>query len=356
MTDTMLDKVRKLLAKAEDPGCTPAEAAALNDKAAELIAKYGVDQALLAAATPEADPVGDRTISIYAPYALDKASLLGAVAHALRCRSVRIKHRTGSGNGYGMHLFGCASDLERTELLYTSLLVQASYGLAAAKVPPYEPLASFRRSWLAGFAQAVGARLRQAEQRASAEAATGSGPSMELVLADRGDRVARRVAEAYPRLGTAPPRRLIGSGAGDGYAAGQRADLGGVGGRTPLASPASAHAIMWSAEFGPAAGTDAAGPGAVVRRYATSTPPRTRLRRPSRAAVRWPTAALDNPRGWLITVACGAWRALRADQGPQRRGTGRNRSLRRPQRCPRTRLRSCYSCATHRVASRDPAP
>ena len=27
MTDTMLDKVRKLLAKAEDPGCTPEEAA-----------------------------------------------------------------------------------------------------------------------------------------------------------------------------------------------------------------------------------------------------------------------------------------------------------------------------------------
>ena len=26
MTDMMLDKVRKLLAKAEDPGCTPAEA------------------------------------------------------------------------------------------------------------------------------------------------------------------------------------------------------------------------------------------------------------------------------------------------------------------------------------------
>ena len=40
MADTMLEKVRKLLAKAEDPGCTPEEAAALNDKAAELIAKY----------------------------------------------------------------------------------------------------------------------------------------------------------------------------------------------------------------------------------------------------------------------------------------------------------------------------
>src|SRR5262245_20508652 len=109
MTDAMLDKVRKLLAKAEDPGCPPAEAEALNDKAAELIATYGVDRALLAAAAPGVDPVGDRTISIYPPYALDKASLLGTVAFALRCRSVRTQQRTSIGQVYGMHLFGCAS-------------------------------------------------------------------------------------------------------------------------------------------------------------------------------------------------------------------------------------------------------
>ena len=48
--DPLLARVRKLLAKAEDPGCTPAEAEALTDKAAQLIAKYGVDRAMLAAA------------------------------------------------------------------------------------------------------------------------------------------------------------------------------------------------------------------------------------------------------------------------------------------------------------------
>jgi hypothetical protein len=228
MADTMLEKVRKLLAKAEDPGCTPAEAAALNDKAAELIAKYGVDQALLARDSPGADPVGDRVIAVYAPYALDKAALLGTVAMALRCRSVRAKRPADNGYAYTMHLFGFASDLERTELLYTSLLVQASYGLAAAPIPVDEPPATFRRSWLAGFTQAVGARLREAERRASDAASTGSGPSMALVLADRTGAVDRRLAEAYPRLGMAPPRRLAGSGVHRGYAAGQRADLGGT--------------------------------------------------------------------------------------------------------------------------------
>lgn len=224
----MLEKVRKLLAKAEDPGCTPAEAAALNDKAAELIAKYGVDRALLAAAMPERDPVGDRIIPVPAPYALDKVGLLATVAAALRCRSVQRKQWDGARCAYTIHLFGCASDLERTELLFTSLLVQAAYGLSAAPVPEWETPASFRRSWLAGFTQAVGARLSQAEQRVTRDVGGATTTSMALVLADRGDRVARRLAEVYPRLRTAGPRRLQGSGIERGYAAGQRADLGGA--------------------------------------------------------------------------------------------------------------------------------
>jgi hypothetical protein len=223
----VLERVRKLLAKAEDAACPPAEAAALNDKAAELIAKYGVDRALLAAASPEIDPVGDRIVRLGPPYALDKATLLGAVASALRCRSVRRKEWHGGAYAYSMHLFGCESDLERTDLLFTSLLVQASYGLAAAQVPPWEAVATFRRSWLAGFTSAVRQRLSEAERRASTST-DAPGPSVALVLADRGDRVAQRLAEVYPRLGTAAPRRLMGSGGRDGYVAGQRADLGGA--------------------------------------------------------------------------------------------------------------------------------
>jgi hypothetical protein len=227
MTDSMLDRVRKLLAKAEDPACTPEEAAALNDKAAELIAKYGVDRALLAASAPESDPVGDRVVAVPAPYALDKTALLATVARAMRCRTVRRKEFGPGGSFYDMHLFGFASDLERTELLYTSLLVQAAYGMAAAHVPEWESVAAFRRSWLAGFTDAVGRRLSEAERRAAA-AASADGSSVALVLADRGLLVDRRVADAYPLLRSSPPRRLMGSGHAGGYAAGQRADLGTV--------------------------------------------------------------------------------------------------------------------------------
>ncbi len=219
MSEAMLSKVRKLLAQAEDPACTPAESAAFTAKATELIARYGVDRALLAARDPATDPVGDRVVEVVAPYARDKAGLLAAVADPLRCRCVRRRQ----GSGFAMHLFGFASDLERVDLLFTSLLVQAAHGLAGTPVPADEHPAAFRRSWLAGFAQVVGQRLRAAEAHAAADSGA---PSVALVLADRSDRVRRRLAEVYPRLRTAQPRRLAGTGFGSGAEAGHRADLG----------------------------------------------------------------------------------------------------------------------------------
>jgi hypothetical protein len=237
MSSLMLDKVRKLLAKAEDPACTAEEAAAFTDKAAELIAKYGVDRALLAARDPATDAVADRVVEIVPPYARDKVNLLTGVAAALRCRSVL---RQDGGRVLPVHMFGFGSDLERVELLFTSLLVQAAYGMAAAVAPAHENLAAFRRSWLTGFSGTVTYRLRETEQRAAAgprdEPVPGS--SVALVLADRSDRVRRRVAEVYPRLEPIGRRRLTGSGLRDGMAAGRRADLGGV--RVPSGGQARA--------------------------------------------------------------------------------------------------------------------
>ena len=212
--DPLLERVRKLLAKAEDPACTPAEAEAFTAKATELIAKYGVDQALLAVSAP--DPVGDRILTVDPPYARDKAALLAAVALAMRCRVVHLDRRGIDRS----HLFGHAADLERVELLFTSLLVQAAHGLAAAHVPGGEHPAAFRRSWLVGFTEAIRARLVRSER----SAATGT-PGAELVLADRSAQVERRRDEVYPRLAKLGPRRLRGSGRRQGYAVGSAANL-----------------------------------------------------------------------------------------------------------------------------------
>ncbi len=229
-THSILAKVRKLLALAEDPAATEHEAETYTAKATQLIADYGIDRALLACADPGSDPVGDRVVTLDAPYAADKADLLATVATRLRCRVVRRTDRTNGTKEFSLHLFGHAADLERAELLFTSLLLQSATGLARTQVPRREHKAAFRRSWLAGFRMAIGARLDRSEREAEAQASEryrARGTTTALVLADRSSQVVAALESAYPRLGTARPRSLSGSGSGQGWAAGQRADLGG---------------------------------------------------------------------------------------------------------------------------------
>ena len=227
--DPILAKVRKLLALAEDPAATGQEAETYTAKATQLIADYGIDRALLARADPASDPVGNRVITLEAPYAADEVDLLATIAHHLRCAAVRRTRRHQDGKELSLHLFGHRSDLERVEILFTSLLLQSATALARTPVPPREHKAAFRRSWLAGFRMAVGRRLADTEKRSEAAAADrfrASGASSALVLADRTAEVMSAKEAAYPFLRTGRPRSLSGSGAGQGWAAGQRADLG----------------------------------------------------------------------------------------------------------------------------------
>ena len=226
VADPLLARVRKLLAKAEGAGVTAAEAQALTAKAAELMAKYGIDRALLAAERPETDRPADRVIDVGNPWARVQAHLLCGLASALRCQCV-ILPRPGPGSR--IHMFGFSSDLERTDVLYTSLLVQMWQGLAAAQVPAWSrsPRA-WRRSWLLGFAAAVVARVRAAEQEATSRATAPqarSGSQTALVLADRALVIRRNIEQAYP-VTRKSQVTYSGSGYGAGYTQGQRADIG----------------------------------------------------------------------------------------------------------------------------------
>jgi Protein of unknown function (DUF2786) len=235
---SLLERVRKLLAKAEDGSVTPAEAEALTGKAAELMARYGIDRALLAAARPETDQPADRIIDVPNPWSDVRAHLLAGLVTAMRCQCVLLPVPAGKR----VHVFGYASDLERAEMLYTSLLVQMAHGLAAAQVPvtARSPRA-WRRSWLLGYSSAVTARVRAAEERAASaaghETAAGGGTSAALVLADRSLVVRRHAQAAYPRT-----RRTrityTGNGYRSGYAEGERADIGG-----PRVRPGSGRAL-----------------------------------------------------------------------------------------------------------------
>jgi hypothetical protein len=220
----LLDRVRKLLAKAEAEGVTPPEAEALTAKAAELMARYGIDRARLAASRPDTDRPSSRIIDIANPWAQVRAHLLAGLAGAMRCQCVLL---STTKPGARIHVFGYASDLERADILYTSLLLQMARGLTVAVVPAGVSVRAWRRSWLLGFVTAVITRVKSAEDRAaaSAQGETQAGPSTALVLADRAVVIRRQLEQTYP---VTRRTRITYSGRGysAGYTQGQQADIG----------------------------------------------------------------------------------------------------------------------------------
>lgn len=188
----MLTRIRALLAKAEATGF-PEEAEALSAKAQELMARHSVDEALLAAGTPSAQaPVGCR-IGVEAPYEQTKAVLLDAVASANHCRAV-----WNEALGFST-VVGFASDLEAVELLYTSLLVQATTAMtkaeAAQRAGGRKRTKTFRQSFLAAYAHRVGTRLAEvAETQVTGD--------LLPVLASREAAVTERLDRLFPETTT----------------------------------------------------------------------------------------------------------------------------------------------------------
>ncbi|MCY7287141.1 MAG: DUF2786 domain-containing protein [Cryobacterium sp.] len=226
-----LEVIRKLLAKAERAATTD-EADAYNVKAAELMARHGVDTAMLASSSSGdvRDAIDSKRLRMTDPYSAEKAQLANGVARALGCRLVQ---HPGFRRGQidAVTVMGFGSDLRRVELVYTSLLLQATRSVVRQRPPGWsgESTAAFRRTYLVGFTNEVYRRLVDAERGAvrQHDAKSGpTGPSAALVVADRQSVVDRAYGEEYGHLKAGRRRQLSGSGYGAGQEAGRRADVG----------------------------------------------------------------------------------------------------------------------------------
>jgi hypothetical protein len=246
-TASKIDLVRKLLAKAESTD-SESERDALNERASQLIAAYGIDEAMLASQDESLDKITDVSVLIERPFALDFRELLAHIALPLRLRVIYSKRWSESQNsGEGgwdvtARLFGYESDIRRVQLLYPHLRNQALAGLAGITETEYGPgQAANKRTYIAGFAAAIFDRLARAEKDAKAaekaredalrdqallDGTVTTSASVELVLAGRQARVEAAYAEAFPDLGKAQPRNLSGWGRDRGWRDGQKASLG----------------------------------------------------------------------------------------------------------------------------------
>lgn len=217
--DRILDRVRKLLAKAEHPSTPPAEAEAMSEKAAELMARHALDLALLEVRDSAPTKPRTRTIKVPAPYAVPKSILLCRVSAAYRVRAVIAGARENTGRV--CTLVGFPADLEVVEILFTSLLLQGTSAMLTAQ-PAGPRVRAFRHAFLIGYAETIGRRLDAAQRRIVAEVASSAERSTALVLADREREVERTFAEMFPRLG----RLRTSASSGYGVHAGRQAGLG----------------------------------------------------------------------------------------------------------------------------------
>jgi hypothetical protein len=220
----MLRKIRALLDKAE-ASPFPAEAEALTAKALELMARYHVTEAVLAAARSASDPSEIVEVDIglgRGAYVRARLQMIANLAPTLSCQCL-----SSSGpDGRTAHVIGHRSDVDQVQLL----LVQATAAAAAQKVPSRSATVRFRRSFLYAYGNRAAERIADARKQAVDEAPA---TSVALALVDRDEQVRDWVRRQHPRLGTLKASTSPWSKAGvrAGRAAADRADLTGGRGR-----------------------------------------------------------------------------------------------------------------------------
>jgi len=190
----MLTKVRALLAKAESTEFS-AEAEALTAKAQALMTRHSIDEALLAADDGGSFDVRGVRVLIDQPYALEKATLLHVVAEANRVRAI--------WNDFAscVTLVGQPTDVAQVDLLFTSVLVQAT----RAMTQQVGSSAAFRRAFLHAFAVRIGERLT-----ASADEAIGSyGAALVPVLERQDAAIAEEFERLFPHVTSGSRRRQL---------------------------------------------------------------------------------------------------------------------------------------------------
>lgn len=221
--DRTVDKIAKLLRKAEDVAGTPEEGA-FQERAFALLAKHGIDLATVRAHQRGLDISDmpnaiDTLILVHGSYASEQKHMLSILAEALHCKTV------GLSDIPFVHVFGMSHHVERLQMLWEILQPQATRLVAKVQMPEQKPVRKitqsewaamnraermnhliemtrerrapvslhvYRQSWLIGFAASIAERIKLQEGEAADKAGV-----VALYKSDR-ERADDAMRGAYP--------------------------------------------------------------------------------------------------------------------------------------------------------------
>ena len=164
------ERVAKLLRQAEDVAGTPEEAV-YQARAFEIMAKYGIAEAMVRARrhgldTAEIPGAVEHIFTITGTYSNAQMLLLAGMGRALHCKGV---YRGLRGGGIQLFLYGMPDHIERVTFLW-GLLGPQAVRLAGIVRPAGDSVSPgdvtiYRRSWMAGFANAIETRIIEQENK-----------------------------------------------------------------------------------------------------------------------------------------------------------------------------------------------
>lgn len=197
LMEKMINRVRGCLALAEDEGATEAERENATIRAAEIMAKFSIDAAMLQAEADVRAVPCDRVVNFPDPYAKQHMFLYVEILRAFGGDAVVIDspRRYRQNNGITLQVYAFEAELTMVDILYTSLLLQ---GVNQSKVvPSYEHAKTWRVSFWQGYTSVIRRRLAEAHKTVTDSSSAGTA----LVLRERGDQVAKRIREEHGKLG-----------------------------------------------------------------------------------------------------------------------------------------------------------
>ncbi len=234
--EQVADKVRKLLAQAEDRSVTPEEAQSFTAKAQHLMTKYSIDLAMVADGD-DGRQLTELSWTVEGPYASHKIHLINAVARTNDCRSIYADLPQGRKR---IQVVGYEVDAAWVQTLSRSLEIQLLAALAGAarERPAGVHGRTFAVAFIQGFIAEVAGRLHQARREAvvTAQQAQGAQPgaatsaatgSVALVLVAKSRRVDEEFKVRHPQTRTVYSNVRLQSWSGyqPGRAAGRQASI-----------------------------------------------------------------------------------------------------------------------------------